>query len=227
MVVEADGEVVQVIVEGLLAHVGAEAPLVLGSTVVAGCAPVDAGEVDVDVHGEAVAESIVQTRNHADAESGVVVTILDGGTGHFATIHEGMGFAFETQFEVDGSFAEDVEFLPFEEVVAEVGVDHDGVAGTGGVAVFGTHVVTGVVVVPAKLCTDLHVVVQLIADLGHDGDSGVGVVGVSGGGDETSVVLIVVALVVESHVATDNELSIGGECECCESKGQKNFFHFF
>ena len=58
MVVEADEEVVQVSVEGLLAHVGAEAPLVVSVTVVAGCVPVDAGEVDVDVHGEAVAESI-------------------------------------------------------------------------------------------------------------------------------------------------------------------------
>ena len=133
-----------------------------------------------------------------------------------------MGFAFETQFEVDGSFAEDVEFLPFEEVVAEVGVDHDGVLGTGGVAVFGTHVVTGVVVVPAELCTDLHVVVQLIADFGQDGDVGVGLATIGGG-----VVVVVVSIVAETDVATDNELCVGGECECCESKGQKNFFHFF
>lgn len=222
MVVEADEEVVQVSVEGLLAHVGAEAPRVVSVTVVAGCVPVDAGEVDVDVHGETVAESIVQTRNHADAEAGVVVTILDGGTGHFATIHEGVSFAFETQFEVDGGLAEDVEFLPFEEVVTEVGVDHDGVAGTGGVAVFGTSVVTGVVVVPAELCTDLHVVVQLIADFGQDGDVGVGLATIEGG-----VVVVVVSIVAETDVATDNELSVGGECECCESKGQKNFFHFF
>ena len=66
----------------------------------------------------------------------------------------------------------------------------------------------------------MHVLVQLIADFGHDADIG-------GGGRTSGEIFVVVARVVDSDVATNNELSISGHGKCCESKGQKNFFHFF
>lgn len=224
VIVETNAEVVQVGLEVLGFHVALQTPTMAVVVVGIGAGePHEAEEVNIDVHGELVAQRVVQARDDTETHLGVVVTILDGRTSHFATIDESVGFALKTHSEAQLSLGENGEVLPRGHIVAEVRIDFDSALGPGivGFAVAGgVGVGTVVGVVPTELGTNLHVLVQLIADFGHDADGGCG-------SRTSGEVFVVVAIVVDTEVATNNKLSISGHGKCCESEGQKNFFHFF
>ena len=166
-----------------------------------------AQQVDVGVEGNFVGERIVQTGNNVEVEIECTGVTIAGGVGNgvFPTALRG-----DTQAEL--SLAEDGEFVPLGQVVTEVGskIPLELSLGSIVIVVVITSIVSGVIIGASELDTDLHVVVQPVADFGHDGELGGGVV---------TVVTGAVSVMVKTDVATDNPLSASGEGKCCKSKG--------
>lgn len=211
-VVEADGEVVQVIVESLSAHVEAEAEFVASPVVGGGKVGIAAEQVDIDIHGDVLVERVVQTGDDGETKAGEVVAIVGGDVSSGNVVG-----TLKMESDVQLSLAEDGEVLPVGHIVAEIGGNVDGglagSAGHGGgvVGVGVASIGSGVVVSPTHLNTDLHVVVQLIANFR-------GNLEVVGGGATDIVVGMNVGM-VGGDVSSNNPLGVGGECECCESNG--------
>jgi len=211
-VVETNAEDIQVSTDAAIVHVGTEAELV-AATSVGGCElGIAAEDVDIEVQRAVLADGVVQTRNKGEAEAGVVVAIVDSGGGSAGVVG-----ALEVETKSQLCLSKNGEVFPVGNIVAEVGVEPDGgLAGStglggGGVGVGIASIVSGVVILPAELCTNLHVFVQLVANFGHDGEAV--------GGGTAGIVFRMPVVVISIDVATDNQLSISGHCECCESKG--------
>lgn len=211
-VVETNAEDIQVSVDAAVVHVGTETELVAATTV-GGCElGIAAEDVHIEVHREVLAEGVVQARNNGEAEAGVVVTIVDGGGGSAGVVG-----ALEVETKSQLCLSKNGEVFPVGNIVAEIGVEPDGgLAGStghggGGVGVGIAKIASGVVILPAELCTNLHVFVQLIADFGHDGEAV--------GGGTTGIVGSVPVVVIGIDVTTDNQLSVSGHCKSCKCKG--------
>lgn len=217
MIVEADGEVAKVSVEVLSVHVDVEVIAVGVDTVGEGPVASQASQVDIEVKRAFVAQSVVQTGNDAEADGGEVVSVVGGIVGHGVVV---VSFEMETKAQL--SFAEEGEVTPLGQVVAEVGIESDHGAPTGDIVIFaaeGVDITSVVVVVQAKLDTELHVVVQLITDFRHDGDIGSGVA------DTSSKIIVMSAIVAKRDLTAKNKLCICCHCESDESEGHKDFFH--
>ena len=115
-------------------------------------------------------------------------------------------------------FSKNGEVFPVGEVVAEIGGNVDGGlarnTGSGGgiVGVGVASIVSGVVVSPTHLNTNLHVVVQPIADFRGNLEVVVG--------GATGIVVGMNVGMVGGDGTTENPLSVSGEGKCCKSKGQ-------
>lgn len=217
MIVEADGEVVEVSVEVLSVHIHAKVIAVGVDTVGEGPVASQASQIDIEVKRAFFAQSIVQTGDDAETDGGEVVTIVGGVVSHGVEV---VGFQMET--EANLSFAEQGEVTPVQEVVTEVRIDVDDRAPTGGVVILAAKridVSSVVVVNETELDTELHFVIQLITDFRHDGDIGGGVA------DTTSIIIVMSAVVTKSDLATEDELCICSHSESDECEGHKDFFH--
>ena len=120
-VVEADHEVAQVSVKRLGVHVGTDAILVAAPTVGGGEVGLATEQVDIEIHGNVLVERVVQTRNHIDAEGGVVVTIVGGNTTNSVVSR-----TLQMETEIQLCLGKNGEVFPVGNVVAEIGGKYDG-----------------------------------------------------------------------------------------------------
>lgn len=196
-----------------------------------------AEQVDIEVEGDVVVEFVVQTRGDGDAEAATI------GVANISSVDSGLNGAdfssviFEVGLAVDvdgqGGLTEEGEVAELRHIVAEVRgnleahvplvlpvfslVEGRGVGGT-----INSTVGASEVVGETQLGTNLHVVVELIANLRENGESAGGSSGdIPCGGRAADVGLISgsAAIGVEAKLATNHELCISCKCESSKREG--------
>lgn len=170
MVVETDEEVTELSIDALSIHVSTEVVAVGVNTISKGPVTSQTNEVDVEVERAFLAKRIVQTRNNAQTNGGEVVIVVGGIVGHRV-----VSVAFQMKAKANLSFAEEGEVTPFSDIVTEIGVEADNRTVGRGVSILIAGIGSVIVVLETELDTELHLVVQLIADFRHDSNIGAGI----------------------------------------------------
>lgn len=250
VIVEAEAEVAELAAKRLGVEVGTEIEVVgvldvfvaIDINVFPNVGSVDKGEsqeVDVEVGRETVVELVVET---GDDREGDTVDIIVAGVGGVVSPEENVfdlgvefvDFLFTIKGERELSLAEEGEALYRTEVVAQVG-------GNGKAALRGFLPAFKILIGTIQQCprgvirsgaafdakgeTDLHIVVELVADFGHDAIAGGShCSAVEGGlvvfGRVVDASVIDVSAVIEvAELASDYELCVGSKSECCENEG--------
>lgn len=213
MIVEADGEVAKVSVEVLSVHIHAKVIAVGVDTVGEGPVASQASQIDIEVKRAFVAQSVVQTGNDAEADGSEVVSVVGGIVGHGV-----VAVGFQMEAEANLSFAEEGEVTPVSDIVTEIGVEADNRTVGREVSILIAGIGSVIVVLETELDTELHLVVQLIADFRHDSDVSAGIAG-------KGIIVIMSAVVTKSDLATEDKLCICSHSESDECEGHKDFFH--
>lgn len=211
VIVEANGEEVEVVVDALAGEAGADGEVVSVHTVGVDHHPGNLSNVEVEVHGELVGELVVHAGDKTETENRLIVVVLDGAD--FVAINIGIGGALGAHAEQELTFNKESPVFPVAEIVAGIGGNAELKVAGRHIGVSCSAIVAGVVVATENGGTNLPSVTHLIADFGAYNNGG-------GGSATDGVVVIVYAIVVETDLATKYELCISCKSESCECKGQ-------